>query len=71
MMLLVFLLLIPFWIGLIVLGIWLVRSLFTYRRRFSGYPKDHKQNVNEIIAMRYARGEITREQYDLMKSDLV
>jgi uncharacterized membrane protein len=70
MMFLVFLLLVPFWIGLIVLAIWLVRSLFTYSQRFSNYPKNQEQNVSEIINTRYARGEITREQYDLMKSDL-
>lgn len=70
MMFLVLLLLVPFWIGLILLAIWLVRSLFTYRQSVSGYPNDRERNVSEIIDMRYARGEITREQYDLMKSDL-
>jgi uncharacterized membrane protein len=70
MMFLVLLILVPFWIGLIVLAIWLVRSLFTYSQRFSSYPKNREQNVSEIIDTRYARGEITREQYELMKSDL-
>jgi uncharacterized membrane protein len=70
MMFLVLLFLISFWIGLIIFAIWLVRSLFTYRQRFSSYPEDREQNVSEIINRRYARGEITREQYDLMKSDL-
>lgn len=70
MMFFMLLFLVPFWIGLILLAIWLVRLLFTYRQRVSGYPEHHEQNISEIIDVRYARGEITREQYDLMKSDL-
>jgi uncharacterized membrane protein len=27
-------------------------------------------NALEILAQRYARGEITREQYEIMKQDL-
>ena len=71
MMILVFLLLVPFWIGLIVLAIWLIRWLFTYNQRFSVKNNLPDQSVREILDTRYARGEITREQYDLMKSDLV
>ncbi len=71
MMILVFLLLVPFWIGLIVLAIWLIRWLFTYSQRFSVKNNLPDQGVREILDTRYARGEITREQYDLMKSDLV
>ena len=66
MMLLVLIFLVVFWIGLIAFAIWLVRSLFTYRQRIP----DREQNVSEILDMRYARGEITREQYELMKTDL-
>lgn len=70
MMFLVLLLLVPFWIGLIILAIWLVRSLFTYSQKFPGDQKNREQNASEIINMRYARGEITRKQYEMMKSDL-
>jgi len=66
MMLLVLFFLVVFWIGMISFAIWLVRSLFTYRQRIP----DSEQNVSEILDIRYARGEITREQYELMKTDL-
>jgi putative membrane protein len=64
-------LMLVFWGGLIALAIWLVKSLFTGSQRFSGTNQDREQTAGEIIDMRYARGEITREQYELMKSDLV
>jgi putative membrane protein len=56
-----------FWGLLIFLAVWLVKVLFGNRR-----PKeqDHPLNAREILALRYARGEITREQYELMKQDI-
>lgn len=71
MMVFVLLFLVPFWIGLIALAIWLVRSLFTNKQRDLAIPGDRGLSFNEVLDMRYARGEITREQYDLMKSDLL
>ena len=64
-------LLIFFWAGLIAFAIWLVKSLFAGSQRFSGTSQDRELNAGEILNQRYARGEITREQYELMKSDLV
>jgi len=56
-----------FWGLLIFLTVWLVKVLFGNQR-----PKeqDHPLNSREILAQRYARGEITREQYELMKQDI-
>jgi putative membrane protein len=62
--------LLVFWIGLIALAIWLVRSLFNNPQRFLGNSHRREQSAREILDTRYARGEITREQFDLMKSDL-
>jgi putative membrane protein len=71
MMIFGLLFLLIFWGVLIALAIWLVRSLFTSNQRFSGTSPDRELNAGEILNQRYARGEITREQYELMKSDLV
>jgi putative membrane protein len=64
-------LLLIFWGGLIALAIWLVKSLFASSQRFSGTSQARELSAGEILDQRYARGEITREQYELMKSDLV
>ena len=60
-----------FWGGLIFLGVWLVRTLFagnTHHRPAN--DQDKNATALEILAQRYARGEITREQYETMKQDL-
>lgn len=58
-----------FWIGLILLVIWAARGLFngssTPSRRGEQDP-----TPREILDLRYSRGEITREQYEIMKKDL-
>ena len=60
-----------FWGGLIFLGVWLVKTLFTgnTNHRPTDY-QDKNTTALEILAQRYARGEITREQYETMKQDL-
>ena len=65
-----FALMLVFWGGLIALAIWLVKTLFDGSQRFSGISQRHELSADEIMDQRYARGEITREQYELMKSDL-
>lgn len=57
-----------FWIALIVGAVWLVSALFQTGRtpNFTG----RSQAPHEILDQRYARGEITREQYEQMKMDL-
>jgi putative membrane protein len=59
-----------FWVGLIALAVWLVGSLFGRNGRQVTSSGDHELNAREILDRRYARGEITREQYELMKQDL-
>jgi len=68
---LVFMLL--FWGGLILLAIWFVRTLFpstTPANRSETSPGGQSSSAKEILDRRYARGEITREQYETMKRDL-
>ena len=63
-----------FWVGLILLAVWLVRAIFTGSSNSHTYTSRHGESTNsnalEILAQRYARGEITREQYEIMKEDL-
>ena len=61
-----------FWGGLILLAVWLVRAIFTSHsdNRAPTSQGGGASNALEILAQRYARGEITREQYEIMKRDL-
>ena len=55
-----------FWGAIIALIVWVVVRL-TVRGTASG---GGKQNPLDIARERYARGEITREQYEQLKKDL-
>jgi putative membrane protein len=57
-----------FWGGLILGGIWLVRTLFDNSPGTSISPR--QPSAREILDQRYARGEISREEYELIKADL-
>ena len=64
------LLMILFWGVLIILAVALVGAIFRNSNKSSILPLDHNFKVRETLDTRYARGEITREQYELMKNDL-
>ena len=49
-----------FWVVLIVLAVWLVRSLFNSEGK---QGKDAGSTTKQILEERFARGEITQEQY--------
>ena len=57
------------WGGLIVLAIWLVSALFPHSTRPAGLD-EQPLSALEILDRRYARGELTREQYELMARDI-
>jgi len=59
-----------FWGGLIALAVWLVRSLFPQGARSPGQPGYREMNAREILDRRFARGEIDREEYDLMRETI-
>lgn len=61
-----------FWGGLILLAVWLVRAIFSSnsKNHSSTLPHGKSSNALDILSQRYARGEITREQYEIMKQDL-
>ncbi len=58
-----------FWGLLIFAAIWLVGLLF---RSGTSKPTTDQGHLTprEVLDLRYSRGEITREQYDQMKTDL-
>ena len=57
--------------GLIFLAVWLVKTLFSGNANNQS-PNHYSKNTDArvILAERYARGEITREQYEIMKQDI-
>lgn len=58
--------------GLLIAGsIWLIRVLFSggYDKPMRGFERESQ--AIEILDKRYARGELTREEYELMKKDLI
>jgi putative membrane protein len=55
-------------VGLIWLVIWLIRKA-SHTTTYTGAPAA-PQSPKEIAQMRYARGEITREQYQEILEDL-
>ena len=67
------LLMVLFWGGLILLAVWLVKAIFPGsrgERSTSKTPPKASESASEILAQRYARGEITREQFEIMKQDI-
>lgn len=61
------LLMILLWAGLIALAVWLVRSLFPSVNRSTAARESSGLSAREILARRYARGEINREEYESMR----
>jgi putative membrane protein len=59
-----------FWGGLILLAVWLVRGLFSANASRGPNAGGREQSAQEILDQRYARGEISREQYEIMKNDI-
>lgn len=54
-----------FWVGLIALAIWLVSLLFPAVRN-TDESKNEPVSAREILKARYARGEISKEEYQEM-----
>jgi putative membrane protein len=60
-----------FWGGLIVLAVWLITVLFPAGPQppANDTRRTHV-GARDILDQRYARGELTREQYDEMRQTL-
>jgi len=60
-----------FWVGLIVLAIWLVGLLFpSTKNQNNATDNSRPAFAQEILKTRYARGEITHDQYQEMLQTL-
>ena len=59
-----------FWGALIGLGVWLVRALFPSAAQPPAPPTGRDLSAREILDRRFARGEIGREEYDLMRETI-
>ena len=59
-----------FWGSLIALAVWAAGALFSGSRREPGAPGPQNLNARQIVEIRYAHGDLTRDQYELMKHDL-
>ena len=57
-------LILAFWGGIIALIVWAVR------RATDRGPVEHRRSALDIAKERYARGEITKEQFEQLKKDL-
>jgi putative membrane protein len=58
------------WGGLVTFAVLLVRALFPHTRSPSTPPSDREPSAFGILELRYARGELTREEYELMRQTL-
>lgn len=63
-------LMVLFWGGLIALAVWLVRSLFPQTTQPPAASWGSGSSAQDILDRRYARGEINREEYILMKESI-
>ncbi|MEK6588181.1 MAG: SHOCT domain-containing protein [Chloroflexota bacterium] len=64
------LLLLLFWGLLIVGAVWLVKAAFGWDKRTPAASGGSGPSPREIADQRYARGEIAREEYDRIRTDL-
>ncbi len=56
---------VAFWVAVALFIVWLVRTI-----KKSGHETGGQQSPLDIAKSRYARGEITKEQFEQLKKDL-
>lgn len=65
------LLMVLFWGGLIFGAVWLVRALFQGgMSQTSGMQLERPSGARETLDQRYARGEISRDEYETIRRNL-
>jgi putative membrane protein len=58
-----------FWIVILVAAVWIIVRVVS-NRSYRGESGGGQESAMDILKKRYAKGEITKEQYDQMKKDL-
>ncbi len=56
-----------FWVLIITLVVWIIRALTTHEHRDRG---PERRDPLDIAKERYAKGEISKEEFDRIKKDL-
>ncbi len=59
-----------FWVIIIALGVWLLGSFFSRPTSPASSNLQPTESALDILKKRYARGEITKEQYDEMSHEV-
>lgn len=64
-----------FWVAIVALAVWLLSSLFprvtsTSPSQPAAWRDDHMESPVEILKQRYARGELSKAEYEAMRRDL-
>ncbi len=59
-----------FWGALIGFGVWAVRNLMTDNNKPGGQPTAPASRADEVLAERYARGEIDESEYSRRRAVL-
>jgi putative membrane protein len=59
------------WGAVIALAVWAISALFPGGGRHYVAASPGSLTARQIIDLRYGRGELTRDQYELMKQDLL
>lgn len=60
-----------FWVAVILAVIWVIKEIFSKKNKDNSYSGQRTKSATEILKERYARGEITKEQYEQMKRDIM
>ena len=64
------LLMLLFWGLLIAVAVWLAKAVFSGRDQPTGGPGGPDLSPRQILDQRYARGDITRQEYERIRADL-
>ena len=59
-----------FWVALIVGAVWLAQGFFPTGQQPPATSTRSEASADEILKQRYARGEITKEQFEQMRRNL-
>ncbi len=64
------LMMVLFWIVLIVGAVWLARGLFQTGQQPPASSTRSELSAGEVLKQRYARGEISKDQFEQIRRDL-